>query len=249
MLRVTTIVICSLMLAATAPVAAQYTGGSGRGEGSTGTVEISLFGVAWLDFAYLGGSGRGDATVAVFDDLLSVDLVYRGGSGKGDAVQSLNGTVLTDPWDAMENNRVVTRDRFNGGVAAGVFSSATPPTTELLRGIDRGDFNAYGVTKSQGGLLAGVLAKTNTSQLLIKGDFRSMWINPNTGQTACAQGGPFTQFLWLDRDVLVANSTKCYTDKLLTTPFVGNGTSWYNIQNGIAVKINSVGLITELSCQ
>lgn len=205
---------------------------------------------------YKGGNGRGDASVSLFNDLMtSADAPYRGGVDDGHAVFTVLGTPLTDPWDLLENNRVVTWDRFNAAVRAGVFTvTGTPPTG--LKGVNRQSLTTYAVTKSQGGtqgLLASGIAKSDNAQLLIKGDFRSMRIGTAAGQTCPSTPASYNQLLWLDRDVLVVNSTKCYTDKTLTTVFTGNGTDWYNIQNSTsnarAVKINASGVVTEICSQ
>ena len=150
---------------------------------------------------------------------------------------------------------MVTWDRFNAAVRAGVFTvTGTPPTG--LKGVNRQSLTTYAVTKSQGGtqgLLASGIAKSDNAQLLIKGDFRSMRIGTAAGQTCPSTPASYNQLLWLDRDVLVVNSTKCYTDKTLTTVFTGNGTDWYNIQNSTsnarAVKINASGVVTEICSQ
>jgi len=86
------------------------------------------------------------------------------------------------------------------------------------------------------------------SQLFIKGDFRSIYINPASGQSQCdTAAGNYTQLLWLDSDQITINSTLCYIDKTLATLYTaGNNSDWYNIKDGKAIKINNAGLITAL---
>ncbi|MFZ9719257.1 MAG: hypothetical protein ACO3BD_07860, partial [Chitinophagaceae bacterium] len=67
--------------------------------------------------------------------------------------------------------------------------------------------------------------------------------------TACAAQGSYSQLLWLNTDQLQLNVTKCYTDKTLSTLYaLGDGSSWYNISGGGAVRINSSGTIVGISC-
>ena len=201
---------------------------------------------------FAGGTGRGEVTVTITAvDMNAVNTIssamYRGGSGKGDNTAALINNNLFSIWENTLNNQVVSFQALANAVGVGVFIN-TVLVPSNLKAIKRLDIGTYGLTPVQNGLFAAALSKPNNQQL-IKGDFRSILINSTNGQTACTVQGSYNQLLWLDNDRLIANTTKCYTDKTLTTLFTGgNGSAWYNIEGGGAVKINSSGLIVEISC-
>jgi hypothetical protein len=131
-----------------------------------------------------------------------------------------------------------------------IFNSAVATTSipQTLRLIKKSDSATYILTPAQAGLFAAISPKSN-NQLLIKGDFRSVLIKTSAGQTACTPQASYDQLLWLDRDRIVANVTRCYIDKTLSVLYTGgNGNDWYNSKDGGAIKINSSGMIVETSC-
>jgi len=194
---------------------------------------------------YRGGSGDGsdvsESPVAVFP------MIYYGGAGRGDANAKTNTIYLFNRWADMENNRVVTWDAFNDGRLLARFnSSGNLPTG--LQGVAKINMTTYGVVPLQNGLYATILQKPN-NQLLIRGDFRSVLIAITAGQAACVAQASYPQLLWLDTDLLQLNITRCYTDKTLTTLYTqGNGTSWYNISGGGAIRIDASGVVVGISC-
>jgi hypothetical protein len=218
--------------------------------------------VALVDFStvslraqFSGGSGRGDAVTTVSSlelSGISTTAMYKGGSGRGDVVSSVGPTTFVD-WTDGENNRVVTRARFVQAVADTVFTVDTSSASlgygiGSLRTINQTVLTTYDVTPANAGMLyAGTIKPSN--RLLIKGDFRSISIATATGQTSCVPQSTYPQLLWLDRDRLTVGLTKCYTNKTLTTTYTaGNGSDWYNIRGGGAIKIDGTGTITDLSC-
>lgn len=194
---------------------------------------------------YRGGSGDGsdvsESPLAVFP------MIYYGGSGRGDATAKTNTIYLFNRWADMENNRVVTWDAFNDGRLLARFnSSGNLPTG--LQGVAKIHMTTYNVMPLQNGLYATLSQKPN-NQLLIRGDFRTVFIATAAGQAACVSQASYPQLLWLDTDLLQLNITRCYTDKTLTTLYTqGNGTSWYNISGGGAIRINASGVVVGISC-
>lgn len=194
---------------------------------------------------YRGGSGDGsdvsESPVAVFP------MIYYGGSGRGDATAKTNTIYLFNRWTEIENNRVITWNVFNDGKVLGRFnSSGNMPTG--LQTVAKSHLSSYAVTPMQNGLHAAAAQKPN-NQLLIRGDFRSVLIATVAGQTACVAQANYPQLLWLDTDLLQLNVTRCYTDKTLTTLYTqGNGTSWYNVSGGGAIRINASGVVVGISC-
>lgn len=194
---------------------------------------------------YAGGTGRGDHMQE--SPVVIIYSIYSGGSGRGDQSAQKTNTSLFSIWETMENNRVVVWNHVNEARALRRFNS-TGTMPEGLQAPTRSMLNLYSVTPLQNGLHASAVEKPN-NQLLIRGDFRSMRINPSGGQSACATQGSYSQLLWLNTDQLQLNVTKCYTDKTLSTLYaLGDGTSWYNISGGGAVRINSSGTIVGISC-
>lgn len=194
---------------------------------------------------YRGGSGDGNDMSESAEVIFP--MIYYGGSGRGDATAKTNTIYLFNRWADMENNRVVTWDALNDGRVLFRFNSnGTLPTG--LQGVAKLNVATYGVTPIQSGLHATILQKPN-NQLLIRGDFRSVLIATTAGQTACVAQANYPQLLWLDTDLLQLNVTRCYADKTLTTLYTqGNGTSWYNISGGGAIRINASGVVVGISC-
>lgn len=243
---------------------AQYTGTSGRGE-----VVAVTDGIALNDqIIFRGGSGKGDEMKS-YVGLLSRDIVnggsgrgeamasgnlltledtpYMGGPGKGDASSVLLQTMFVGLWEAMENNRVVTRVRLNDAISNGVFNSTSMPVSDS-RAANRSALSTHGLSPVQMGIFATGNAKPS-NQLLIRGDFRSISINNQTGQLACSNQSSYPQVLWLNSDRIIVNVTLVYTDKTLATLYTsGNNSDWYNIQSGGAIRINASGLVTAVSC-
>ena len=214
------------------------------------SVFIILFNATCSCAQFSGGQGRGDSSVVLSSQLLFENAPYLGGSGDGD------NSLLTDTlsfftlWEIMQNNRVVSRNTLiRARMANFITASSNIPTGNQT--IKKLDSSTYTLSTLQPGLMAGMVSKTPNQQL-IRGDFRSILINTAAGQTAtnCNNTtGSFTQLLWLDQDQLVAGTTKCYTDKTLTTLYTPvDINSWYNIRNGGAVKINNLGVVTEVYC-
>lgn len=191
---------------------------------------------------YTGGSGKGDASAFS----LSPDVPFAGGSGRGEVQNAVTGTRPATLWDVMQNNRGVSWEMFgivtaNGTVTVG---TGTPPTTKRL--MTKAELTTYQVSVGQPGMMQGSVPKTS-NQVLIRGDYRSIRIDVSAGQTQC-NGTNFTQTLWLDIDGYIAGETQCYTDKTLETVYTGgDGTSWYCIQSGGAIKIDSNGYVVEVS--
>lgn len=194
---------------------------------------------------YRGGNGDGsdvsESPEAIFP------MIYFGGAGRGDANVKTSTIFLFNRWTEIENNRVITWEVFNDGKLLGGFnSSGNMPTG--LRAVAKSYLSNYSVTPLQNGLHAAAAQKPN-NQLLIRGDFRSMRIATAAGQTACVVQADYPQLLWLDTDLLQLNITQCYSDKTLATLYTeGNGTSWYNISGGGAVRINASGVVVGISC-
>lgn len=194
---------------------------------------------------YTGGSGRGDHMQE--SSVFILYPIYSGGSGRGDQSMRKTNASLFSIWETMENNRIVVWNHVNEARTLRRFNSnGTMP--EGLQAPTRSFISTYNITPLQNGLNASALEKPD-NQLLIRGDFRSMRINPSASQTACATQGSYPQLLWLNTDRLELNVTKCYTDKTLSTPYtLGDGANWYNISGGGAVRINSSGAIVGVSC-
>jgi hypothetical protein len=218
-------------------------------------VALVGFSTVSLRAQFSGGSGRGDAVTTVSSlelSGISTTAMYKGGSGRGDVVSSVGPTTFVD-WTDGENNRVVTRARFNIAVADTVFKVDTSTANVgygagSLRTINQSVLATYSVIPANAGMLSAGLVKP-ANQLLIKGDFRSISIATVAGQTACVTQGSYPQLLWLDRDRLTVGLTKCYTNKTLTTTYTaGNGSDWYNIRGGGAIKVDATGTITAVSC-
>jgi len=174
---------------------------------------------------------------------------YTGGSGKGDATTSRADVPLFNRWERAENNRVLTRAAFNSAIEIGVFTANA--LTDDLRTINANTISASTYTPTMSGIDYGYTVKNTAPrrQLLIKGDFRSILIDPSTGQTQCSTRPSYSQLLWLDSDIITVGVTKCFTDKTLTLISAYNPpstTAWFNIQNGKAIQINSSGVITAL---
>jgi hypothetical protein len=174
---------------------------------------------------------------------------YTGGSGKGDATTSRADVPLFNRWERAENNRVLTRAAYNSAIEIGVFTANV--LTDDLRAINANTILTSTYSPTMSGINAGYAAKNTVprTQLLIKGDFRSIRIDPSTGQTQCSTRPSYSQLLWLDSDIITVGVTKCFTDKTLTLISAYNPpstTAWFNIQNGKAIQINSSGVITAL---
>ena len=173
---------------------------------------------------------------------------FAGGNGRGEASIIFTRPAIPNRWALTQNNRVFTFASLTDAVAAGVVTLSNGPLPSTLQSVNRAALTTFGIQPAQPGIFAAALAKPNNQQL-IKGDLRSIRIRTATGQSACTVQASYNQLLWLDCDRITANVTRCYTDKTLNTLFSsGDGTSWYNLENGGAVKINSSGLITEISC-
>jgi hypothetical protein len=180
---------------------------------------------------------------------LNVFAQYTGGNGRGDNNFIITNRPLFIQWDTMDNNRLVTYDVL-AEARNYLYLNASLSLPTGKQTIKKSDSSTYTLSTLQPGLMAGMVSKPSLQQL-IRGDFRSILIDPAAGQTAtnCNNTtGSFTQLLWLDRDQLVAGITQCYTNKTLTTLYTAGNGSWYNIRNGGAVRINSAGLVTEVFC-
>ena len=189
-----------------------------------------------------GGDGKGDANALS----MSPTALFSGGSGRGEAQTSVTATSPATLWDLLQNNRAVTWEMLAIATARGVVNvgTGTPPTTKRL--ITKAGLSTYQVSVGQPGMMQGSVPKTS-NQVLIRGDYRSIRIDVSAGQTQC-NGTNFTQTLWLDIDGYIAGETQCYTDKTLETVYTGgDGTSWYRIQSGGAIKIDSNGYVVEVS--
>lgn len=174
---------------------------------------------------------------------------FSGGNGKGDAMVSKNGVFVLNFWEISQNNRVITRRAFNQAIEIGVFTANA--LTDDLRTINANTISASTYSPTMSGINAAYAAKNTAprTQLLIKGDFRSIRIDPSTGQPQCSTRPSYSQLLWLDNDNIIVGVTKCFTDKTLTLTSAYNPpstTDWFNIQNGKAIQINSSGVITAL---
>jgi len=203
---------------------------------------------------YTGGSGRGEASVSsVPNQSLSTSSdPFFGGNGKGDAANRKFNIGLA-AWQSAKNSQVLTPYALVDAAANDLFAitnAATLTSTTITVSANTLSATAVVITPTQAGLHAMFVQKQQTqpNQLLVKGDFRSLYINPATGQSQCnSLAGNYTQLLWLDTDLIEVNTTMAYIDKTLTTLYSsGDGTSWYNIKDGKAIKINAAGLITDL---
>lgn len=177
---------------------------------------------------------------------------YTGGNGKGDANAQLS-TVGLALWQSTSNNRVLTQLSLldaSGNNYLTITNASTLTNTTRIISANTLSSTAVVVTPLQPGIHAMYVQKRQNqpNQPLIKGDFRSIYINPTTGQSQCnSTAGNYTQLLWFDTNIIEVNMTRVYVDKTLTTLYTsGDGTSWYNIKDGKAIKINAAGLITDL---
>jgi hypothetical protein len=171
---------------------------------------------------------------------------YTGGSGKGDATASVANASVFNRWDNTQNNRVLTRTAYNSAIEIGVFTANS--LTNDLRAISANTISASSYSPATLGIDAMYTTKNSSfkNQLLIKGDFRSIRIDPSTGQIQCSARPSYSQLLWLNDDI-IALGTQCFTDKTLQTAYSPSSTTaWFNIQNGKAIQINSSGVITAL---
>lgn len=231
--------------------------GSGTLNGTTTVTAIA--GVASYENLSINNSGVGyvlqattSGTNAVNSNSFSIlnQGAYTGGSGDGESNNSLLNNFLYSLWEVSENNRVLSLAALRDALNLRIFNSAVATTSipQTLRLIKKSDSATYILTPAQAGLFAAISPKSN-NQLLIKGDFRSVLIKTSAGQTACTPQASYDQLLWLDRDRIVANVTRCYIDKTLSVLYTGgNGNDWYNSKDGGAIKINSSGMIVETSC-
>jgi hypothetical protein len=231
--------------------------GSGTLNGTTTVTAIA--GVASYENLSINNSGVGyvlqattSGTNAVNSNSFSIlnQGAYAGGSGDGESNNSLLNNFLYSLWEVSENNRVLSLAALRDALNLRIFNSAVATTSipQTLRLIKKSDSATYILTPAQAGLFAAISPKSN-NQLLIKGDFRSVLIKTSAGQTACTPQASYDQLLWLDRDRIVANVTRCYIDKTLSVLYTGgNGNDWYNSKDGGAIKINSSGMIVETSC-
>jgi hypothetical protein len=177
---------------------------------------------------------------------------YLGGSGKGDANAQLT-TVGLAVWQSTPNNRVLTQLSLldaSGNNYLAITNASTLTSTTRIISANTLSSTAVVVTPSQPGIHAMYVQKQQNqpNQLLIKGDFRSIYINPTTGQIQCnSAAGNYIQLLWLGTDIIEVNTTQVFIDKKLTTLYAnGDGSSWYNIKDGKAIRINASGLIVDL---
>jgi len=143
-------------------------------------------------------------------------------------------------WAGTANNQALTfsavRDAVNNSI---FFSTTTVPTgLELFTVADVTTYGLYGSFYGQG------FVYKSSNQVIIKGDFATAKIDVTAGQSSCG-GTNYTVQLWFDTITPTAGVTKCYTDRALTTLYVGDGTSYYGM-DGIAgaIKINSSGVMT-----
>ena len=174
---------------------------------------------------------------------------HTGGNGKGDATASSAAASLYNRWYNTENNRVLTRAAFNSAIDIGVFSAN--PLTNDLNSISANTISASSYSLTTAGIDASSRIKSSTSsnQLLIRGDFRSIRIDPTIGQTQCVTRPTYSILLWLDDDQIFINQTRCFTDKTLIPSSAyspPSTTAWFNIENGKAIQIDSNGVITAI---
>lgn len=191
---------------------------------------------------YFGGDGKGDAYALS----ASPTAHFSGGSGRGEDSAAVTATSAATLWELTVNTRAISWELLAIATSRGALNvgTGTPPTTKRL--MTKAALTTYQITANQPGMMQGSVAKAN-NQVLIRGDFKSILIDVSTGQTQCG-GTTFTQTLWLDIDGYVTGETRCYTDKSLQTVYTsGNGTSWYRIQSGGAIKIDSNGYVVEVS--
>jgi hypothetical protein len=171
---------------------------------------------------------------------------YSGGNGKGDATSSVANASVFNRWDNTQNNRVLTRAAFNNAIEIGVFAASS--LTNDLRAISANTISLSSYSPATLGIDAMYTTKNSSfkNQLLIKGDFRSIRIDPSTGQPQCSTRPSYSQLLWLNDDIIVLG-TQCFTDKKLETAYNPiSTTAWFNIQNGKAIQINGDGVITAI---
>lgn len=184
--------------------------------------------------------------IFLLSPLSAVFAQYAGGNGKGDATSSVANASVFNRWDNTQNNRVLTRAAFNNAIEIGVLAANS--LTNDLRAISANTISLSSYSPATLGIDAMYTTKNSSfkNQLLIKGDFRSIRIDPSTGQTQCSTRPSYSQLLWLNDDIIVLG-TQCFTDKKLETAYNPiSTTAWFNIQNGKAIQINSSGVITAL---
>lgn len=214
-------------------------------------VVLTFFVMAVIDYAcyaqFKGGKGSSQSSVVTSSININDYPHCLGGSGRGDVRAANLNVALFNTWDGIQNNRVITRSALANAVALGTIVSIDVPTS-TSRCINQQSFSAFGLQSFQSGVFQTGVSKPPT-QLLIRGNFRGITICTTLGQTACTQQSNYTQTIWLDQDRMLPNQTKCFIDKTLISVYSsGNGSDWYNILGGGAVKIAPNGIITQVTC-
>lgn len=178
---------------------------------------------------------------------------YEGGAGRGEVLVSRPLRDLYSSWSFWQNNRVMTNRVFIDASENQVFTASLGSLQYTLLGISANTLSSSSVsniTPPQPGIHHMYQEKrlNEPQRLLIRGDFRSIRIDPSIGQPQCSARSSYSLLLWLDNDNIIVGVTKCFTDKTLTLSAYNppSTTAWFNIQNGKAIQINSSGVITAI---
>lgn len=134
-------------------------------------------------------------------------------------------------------------DAVSGSILFQSTPTSIPSTLELVTKAKLATYNIidYGDI---------IISGKSSVQVLIKSDFMVIKIDVSAGQSSCG-GTTFTQVLYAT-SATITTGVYLYTNKERTTPYVGDGSSWYgfcsradNACSSQAIKINSSGLITD----
>jgi hypothetical protein len=146
-------------------------------------------------------------------------------------------------WAGTASNQGITQTAIKDAVTtAALYQTPVYTIPPSLRCITKADAATYHLDSYYGVSLKG------TNDLLVKEDFRVCRVDVTEGQTECdVHTSSYTLTVYLDAEYMYA--THIYTDKKLTTSYVGSG-AWITITDGFwtyQVKVNSSGVITQIS--
>lgn len=150
-------------------------------------------------------------------------------------------------WAGTASLQGVTLAALGDAVTGGTLYQSTPTTIpSTLKLVTKAELATYNIINYSDIVISG----KSSNQALIKSDFMVFKIDVTAGQSSCG-GTSFTQVLYAT-SATISTGVYLYTDKARTTPYVGDGTSWYgwcysadNSCSSQAIKINSSGLITD----
>ena len=150
-------------------------------------------------------------------------------------------------WAGTSSLQGVTLAALGDAVSGGTLYQSTPTSIpSTLKLVTKAELATYNII-DYGDI---VITGKSSGQVLIKSDFMVFKIDVSAGQSSCG-GTSFTQVVYAT-SATINTGVYLYTNKERTTPYSGDGSSWYGICaradgacSSVAVKINSSGLITD----